>query len=387
MHEFVYVLTVEAAVFGFVGVVLVAQRINVLQWSSSESLPVFSSSLVFIFAYVQLLLLLCCAIAVGKFGILTYGVMDACARSAGRLSTGAVLSGCYVAGLLVISNASEPALLSCFLAQLLGTSCMKVSPVILSYSVYLAVLVPVWALVAGLQITAAGLCKDKDTSSRARLLCVNIAFVLTYHVNNSLQNNIACRTMCGAQSSEQQEKFVQSIDLLYLMISLCLTDIIAECVLNLTVIRPLSFLGPPGEADTLHSRSVNFSMSGVTTFSLLHITQVGALVLFWWMQSQQLPLQLVIVHSVLASCACLLDIFQVLHDREVTESMQKLQQQKQKSTLKTPKVLDLQPSAIEPRLKAFEVEPSTRRKFNMNFSSRSRWPSAVDDVPAQKKTT
>ena len=87
MHELVYVLTVEAAVFDSLGVLLVAQRWNVLEWSAAESWPVFSSSLVLIFAYAQVLLILCCAIAVGKFGESTYGVIDACARSAGWLTT------------------------------------------------------------------------------------------------------------------------------------------------------------------------------------------------------------------------------------------------------------------------------------------------------------
>jgi len=48
------------------------------------------------FAYSLFQIVLCCVIAVGRFGVLTRSLMDACARSSGRLVTSAVISVCYV---------------------------------------------------------------------------------------------------------------------------------------------------------------------------------------------------------------------------------------------------------------------------------------------------
>ena len=84
-----------------------------------------------IFAYAQVLLLLCCAIAIGKFGELTYGEMDACARSAGRLTTAAVLSACYVTVMLMLTDLPEPHLGTGFLSPLFGRMSTARKPVLL----------------------------------------------------------------------------------------------------------------------------------------------------------------------------------------------------------------------------------------------------------------
>ena len=107
MHELVYVLTVESFVFGLLGVLLIAQRWNIMQWPEDRAWPVFSSCLVLIFSYSLFQIVLCCVIAVGRFGVLTHSLMDACARSSGRLVTPAVLSVCYVSALLYISHQQQ----------------------------------------------------------------------------------------------------------------------------------------------------------------------------------------------------------------------------------------------------------------------------------------
>ena len=190
MHELVYVLTVEAFFFGLLGVVLIAQTIDVFNLEANTYntvCPVLSASLFFILAYVLFLLVTCCAISVGKFGVLAHGMMDACARSAGRLVYVVVLSVCYVTILLLYYDSNYVLLnydlsstnkttenkkhsVQCLLAQLCGTSCS--GSVLWSYSAYLSLMLPVMAFIATLQVTAAGMCKNSKKSSHARLLCV-----------------------------------------------------------------------------------------------------------------------------------------------------------------------------------------------------------------------
>lgn len=381
MHELVYVLTVEAAVFGSLGVLLAAQRWNVLQWSDTESLPVFSSSLVLMFAYAQVLLLLGCAIAVGKFGELTFGVMDACARSAGRLATAAVLSACYVAALLVMTDASEPHLVPCFLAHLFGSSCTAAKPVLWSYSIYFSVLLPVWALVAGLQVTAAGMCKNPKQVSRARLLTANSAFLLTFMVNTSLRDNVGCRHACGEVLLPENQNTEVDRNLLFLIGSLCLSDVLAECLLHFYRVHPLALLSP----------SNAYAVRGTTAFYVLHAGQVLGVFFYHRVAVRtelQLPSVLMYVHTGIAGVLCVLDIVQVLvHHPVAKQQTQQPASEPQRETL-LDRLQTQQTQLVQEPLsnKPFEVDHRSRRKFMMTFNGRSRWP-AVLDVPNQKKST
>ncbi len=188
MHELLYVLTVESLVFGLLGVLLIAQRWNIMQWPEDRVWPVFSSCLVLMFAYSLFQIVLCCVIAVGWFCVLTHSLMDAYERSSGRLVTSAVLSVCYVSALLFISHQQQSR--QCLIMQLYGTSCAPDSVMLWSFSifaataqhVYFAVLLPLWSLVAALLLTAAGMCKDEQRASRGRLLCINTTYLLMqYH--------------------------------------------------------------------------------------------------------------------------------------------------------------------------------------------------------------
>jgi hypothetical protein len=75
MHELVYVLTVEAFCFGLLAVILIAQTFDVFDLGANKVWPVLSTSLFLILVYVLVLLLTCCAISVGKFGVLAHGMM------------------------------------------------------------------------------------------------------------------------------------------------------------------------------------------------------------------------------------------------------------------------------------------------------------------------
>lgn len=388
MHELVYVLTIEAAVFGMVGAILVAQRWNVLEWSSSESPPVFSSSLLFIFAYAELLLIVCCALAASNLGTSTLGVMDACARSAGRLCTAAVLSIVLVTLLLVSTHVSEPDVLACFLTQLLGTSCTAASSVLWSYSIYLSVLLPVWALVAGLLVTAAGMCKNPEIASRARLLSINSAFVLTYHVHNSLRSNTGCMRECGGTDVAQQDTFIISKDLLFLLGGLCVSDVVAEYSVTCKTVRPFAFLSVISTLLNMIGVPIMpfnsiATISGVQFFCIMHFSQVLCVVSFWWVLSQQLPLVVIIVYSALAALACIFDVIDVvvsdLHKQEMLKN-------KEKAHTSEPSEARQQEIVAAPRSQAFEVDTRSRRKFMMTFNGRSRWPTVLN-VPSQKKTT
>ena len=96
MNEMVYVLAVQALVFGAISTVLVAQRANVFEWPADCTWPVTSTSFQFVLLYAHVLLLLCCFIADGRFTSFVPVMRDSCARSAGRLSTATALAAVYV---------------------------------------------------------------------------------------------------------------------------------------------------------------------------------------------------------------------------------------------------------------------------------------------------
>ena len=96
MNEMVYVLAVQALVFGAISTVLVAQRANVFEWPADRTWPVTSTSFQFVLLYAHVLLLLCCFIAAGRFASFVPVMRDSCARSAGRLSTATALAAVYV---------------------------------------------------------------------------------------------------------------------------------------------------------------------------------------------------------------------------------------------------------------------------------------------------
>jgi hypothetical protein len=422
MHELVYVLTVESFVFGLLGVLLVAQRWDVFQWPEGRAWPVFSTCLVVIFGYSQILLALCCGIAIGRFGALTHSLMDACARSAGRLVTSAVLTVCYVAALLIISHRTQlqgqqaGQSMQCMLMQLCGTSCAPGSAetfsmfegtahditlvnVIINFlqlfvlgtaqHVYFAVLLPVWALVAALLVTAAGMCKDEQRSSRGRLLCINIAYMLAYHVNYMLRMNVRCQQACSGAVVTHPTELIICKEALFLAGALCVSDIFAETVLVRHTILRLHAGRGRGKLPNIEKYMI-MRISGVFVFGILRLAQVLAVLVFNWLaESQlQLPWQLMVVHVSLASVLCLLDIVQVVieytHAQKVSVELADSKLAAQQTGFKQGS--DAVEEALPRSLKAFEVDPKSRKKFMMTFTGKTRWP-AVLNVATTKKST
>ena len=123
MNELVYVLAVEALVFDALCTMLLAQRLDVFHWPAERTWPVLASTLQGLLLYAQVLVLICCFVAAGRFASFAADVRDACARSAGRVASAAALGAAYVAGLLAARRG--PGSAECVLCQLLGTSCAQ----------------------------------------------------------------------------------------------------------------------------------------------------------------------------------------------------------------------------------------------------------------------
>jgi len=379
MHELVYVLTVEALVFGMLCVVLVAQRLDVFDWPAGRTWPVFSSCVLLVLAYAQLLLALCCFIAVGRFGAQTQGMMDACARTAGRLVSAVFASVCYVGVLLWLHHREIPEELPCLLNQLWGTSCGAGSAVLWSYGVYLAVLLPAFALLAGLQVTAAGMCKDRQRRSCRRLVCVNCAYVLVHNVYYTWEINAeqGCHSACGVTPAAYSEagstadaNVVLNQDLLRLLIALAVCDICAELALWAQKHNPLSVL----------------------VFCMIRIGELAVIPIFNRAAVRgNLPTELWVAHLSLSAVLCLLDIT----DAKPAESLRLLARPPWRRKAMdasapdahTPASAESQPTGKPTpgqACKAFEVEPVRRRKFMLTFNATSRWPTTLS-VPGSKK--
>ena len=388
MHELVYVLTVESLVFGLLGVLLVAQRWNITQWPDDRAWPVFSTCLVLIFAYSLFQIVLCCVIAIGRFGALTHSLMDACARSAGRLVTSAVLSVCYVSALLFISYQQHSR--QCLIMQLYGSNCAPDSVVLWSFSifaasaqhVYFAVLVPLWALVAALLLTAAGMCKDEKRASRGRLLCINTTYLLAYHVNYMLRMNIRCQQACSGEVVTKPAEIIICKEVLFFAGALCVSDILAETVL---VRHTVVFRYPTRGRDQGPNveKYMMMRISGVFIFCILRIAQVLSVVMFNWFaeSSFQLPWQLMVGHVSLASVCCLLDIVQVVIEYAHTQKPFTTLAEQNIATQQTSIKPDANMEEVVPiprNHKPFEVDTKSRKKFMMTFTGRSRWPAMLD---------
>ena len=412
MHELVYVLTVEAFCFGLLAVILIAQTFNVFDLGANKVWPVLSTSLFLILVYVLVLLVTCCAISVGKFGVLAHGMMDACARSAGRLVYVVVLSVCYVTILLlnydrnatVNDTVKTPKKHSveCLLAQLCGTSCVN-RGVLWSYTAYLSVMLPVIAFIAALQVTAAGMCKNSKKSSHARLLCINSAYVLVYTVNYTLGKNTQCNTACNGTAVfrlPQQPLQDPCYEVVWLLIGLCVSDIVAEYFLRRSNTLLHRFCCVP--RSVAHMLSVGMfcfirfaQLVAVPLFDILLSSSVPAT--FWrlhtWNLQTTLPWQLLMVHTIIAFITCLVDIMEIvvpfisgtsqLPEPPSTPSKQYKPKVSQKQALVPTTTV---PTAGMHRAFGHELETGSRRKLMMTFNAHSRWPT-MPNVDTGKKTT
>ena len=402
MYELVYVLTIESFVFGLLGLLIVGQRWDITQWPDNATWPVFSTSMVLIFAYALFQIVLCCAIAIGRFGSLTHSLMDACARSAGRLVTSVILAVCYVTALIVIFKKQE--IRQCLTIQLYGTSCASGSAIFSLFSIfdnvaqqiYFSVLIPVWVFVAALIVTAAGMCKDAQRSSRGRLMCMNITYILVYNVNYIFHMNTRCEQACKGVAVTQPIELIVNKEILYLTGVLSFVDILAETFLMRRTVYhfPVDRRLLEGKLEDVDNKGIH--ISGLLVFCVLRVLQLIFVVVFNWSADEliQLPWQLMTVHVIFASVLCLLDIVQVVI--EYAHTQQTLQNLVDQTAHQTALVLKSDASVAEivqsnRSHKPFEVDTAhmqkTRKKFNLTFAGRSRWPVDFEGFATDKKST
>lgn len=366
MNELVYVLSLEALIFGSLSIVLVAQRLDVFSWPADRTWPVLTSSLQVMLLNAQALLLVCCFVAAGRYSSFAPDVRDACARSSGRLATAAVLAAAYVAVLLMLRGS----ITECVLCQLLDTTCMDRASApsssagfTLSHAAYLAVLIPVAALQAGLVVAAAGLCKEPRVVPR-RVATVNCALLLAMQVQKTLENNASrLPTRCShtAVSSIPPDT---SPHVIILLMILCALDATADLFSYVVLNGSSSFHLP-----------VLFSACRVASlaapWSLHPLLDDGVV-----------PYMLLLAHSALALLLAVLDIGDVWLAHFANTAL--------RTTQTTPVSAQAQPApAIQQPLQshapafgtvtrpfaAFEVDPSRRRRFVLSFNNKARWPS------------
>jgi hypothetical protein len=207
MNEWIYVLTVEALVFGLLGTLVTAQRLDVLTWPEDETWPVFGTSILAILAYSLSLLVICSVITASRLGSLAEDVCHAFSRSAGRLVT---VAGLWVIFQSTVVYANDKRHWPLLLCQLWGTTCKDPGAVLwaYSYSMYLAVLLPLLVWCGGLQIVASGkLVSDKITrkTSARRILTMNVLSILLLHSTYTIQENfsLGCEQGCPESTTSQ----------------------------------------------------------------------------------------------------------------------------------------------------------------------------------------
>jgi hypothetical protein len=200
MNEWVYVLTIEALIFGLVSTTLIAQRIDVFTWPSDQTWPVFGTCVLVLLVYSLLLVFVCNVVKASRLDALTENVSHGMARGAGRLITAAALWVVLQSVSVYTFEKREWPLVLC---QLWGTTCKNPGSVFweFSYSVYLSILLPILAWFGGLQAVVCGrMASEKITrkTPSRRSMNVNILSILVivsaYTIEESF--SLACKGKC-----------------------------------------------------------------------------------------------------------------------------------------------------------------------------------------------
>ena len=414
MNELVYVLAVEALVFGALCTLLLAQRVDVFHWPAERTWPVLSSTLQGLLLYAHALVLLCCFVAAGRFASFAADVRDACARSAGRITSAVVLGAAYVAGLLAARGAAGTAgtastdstSADCVACQLLGTSCAQPETLFLSasYAVLLAVLLPTAALQAGLLVAAAGMCKEPRVVAR-RLATANCAMLLALQVQNALQRNaprLPARCITASAAAPANDS---STPVLVTFFVLYVLDAVADLGAG-------SVLEQASDAEREAARNAKDGVDlleeppAIPTAAwpaLFTSCRVAALVAPWsiWgiFQDDFLPSAVLLAHSAVALVLASLDLGDVWLEHFATVRARRkhleqllLQQQDgpeqrveiarvggRPRSLGPVAAADLRVPPNRSTRAAFELEPARRRRFVLAFNGRARWPAQVSD--------
>lgn len=404
MNELVYVLAVEALVFGALCTLLLAQRLDVFHWPAERTWPVLASTLQGLLLYGHVLVLICCFVAAGRFASFAADVRDACARSAGRVASAAALGAAYVAGLLAARRG--PGSAECLLCQLLGTSCAQPETLFLSasYAVFLAVLLPVAALQAGLLVAAAGMCKEPRVVAR-RLATANCAVLLALQVQGALARNAPrLPKRCAAARAEAPAND-SNTPVLVAFFVLYVLDAVADFSASRVLEEAVEHAQEP--------RRAALSWPGLFT-----ACRVGAIAALWCLLSLYddvfLPPAVLLAHTAVALVLASLDLGDVwlqhfanarARRKERLEQLKALTLPHERDAYAAPRdqrvdiaevvgkprpyTSDGPVAAAELRLQparnlraAFEVEPARRRRFVLAFNGKARWPAQAAEKKA-----
>jgi hypothetical protein len=377
MNEWVYVLTVEALVFGLLSTVVTAQRMDVFSWPDGETWPVFGTSVLVILAYSLLLLVICSAMTASRLGALAEDICHAFARSAGRLVTAAALWVCFQSAIVYTYHRRNWPLLLC---QLWGTTCKDPGTVLwqYSYSIYLAVLLPLFVWCGGLQIVVSGkLVSEKITAktSARRVMIMNVLTILVLTSTHTIKENFAlgCKQGCPEQDDvsffdqKPGAKSVMSMRVLVVALALAGSDLVTGVL-----------------AAVVFDRA---SLVALVLFILVHLAQMvtaPALVLYF---DLKIPDVIVWVIFALTCTLGLMDIGEALA-RTLTHPPEQLAQlpalQSMFSTLgfKTQApassmssiFVPLQDVAKQSKSTPFSIDNTRRKRFMLTFGAKSAWP-------------
>jgi hypothetical protein len=210
--------------------------------------------------------------------------------------------------------------------------------------------------------------------------------------------NTRCEQACKGVAVTQPIELIVNKEILYLTGILSFVDILAETFLMRRTVYhfpvDLDRRMFEGKLEDLDNKGIH--ISGLLVFCVLRVLQLIFVVVFNWSADEliQLPWQLMIVHVIFASVLCLLDIVQVVI--EYAHTQQTLQNLVDQTAHQAALVLKSDASVAEivqsnRSHKPFEVDTAhmqkTRKKFNLTFAGRSRWPVDFEGFATDKKST
>ncbi|NBX17209.1 MAG: hypothetical protein EBR09_07580 [Proteobacteria bacterium] len=377
MNELVYVLTVEAIVFGLLSTVVVAQRMDVFYWPADETWPVMGTSVLVILGYSLLLLIICSVVKASRLGELAEDICHAFSRSAGRLVTTAGLWVCFQSSFIYTFEKRNWPLLLC---QLWGTSCRNPGTVLwqYSYSIYMAVLLPLLVWCGGLQIVASGkLVSDKITgqTSARRIMVINVLTILIFMSSYTIQENftLGCKQGCPEQDNivffdqKPGAKSVMSMRVLLLAGIIACGDLFTGAL-----------------AAVIFDRA---NIAALILFIIIHVCQMATAPLSVMYFDLKIPYVLMWVIFGFACTLGLMDIGEALARTLLHPPEQISQDSTLKSLLHTIGIKTQAPTSSmssifvpiqdvqkQHKITPFSIDNTRRKRFMLTFGSKSGWP-------------
>jgi hypothetical protein len=201
-----------------------------------------------------------------------------------------------------------------------------------------------------------------------------------------LRMNVRCKQACSGEPVTGPVELIRCKEVLFFAGALCVSDIFAETALvRHTVLR---LRGGRGRSKLPNVEQYTIRISGVFIFGILRFAQLLSVFFFNWFSGTelQLPWQLMVAHISLASILCLLDVVQVVieyaNPEYVSVEPAESNLAAQQTVLKPG--FDAVQEAVPRSLKAFEVDPKSRKKFMMTFTGKTRWPAVLNIATAKK---